>query len=133
MSKTQYFRDNASIFARAVQAYLILIGDAMAGRLVTYEELGERMEHVPMLGKTLDRMAAWTKERELPDLASIVVSKQSGHPTSLGEPGPHPYGITFGQWPGVLAEVRKTNWFAIVPPTVAEVTQAWEHFTQEAA
>ena|SRR5258708_6296021 len=127
----EYFRNHKSIFTRAAQAYLILIGDAMAGRIVTYEDLGDRMEHMPTLGDTLDRMAAWTKEHELPDLASIVVGKDSGRPNSFGEAGLHPYGTTLEQWPGVLADVRKTDWFAIVPPTAAEIAQAWERFVAQ--
>jgi len=127
--KACYFKDERSIFARAAQAYLILIGDAMAGRIVTYEDTADRMGHMPTLGDTLDRMAAWTRERELPDLASIVVGKDTGRPNSLGMPGRHPYTITLEQWPGELAKVRKTEWFAIVPPTVKEIEEAWARFT----
>lgn len=131
--KPQYFRDGKSIFARAAQAYLVLISDAAAGRLaVTYEEVADRMEHAPMLGDTLDRMAAWTKERGLPDLAAIVVGKDSGRPNCFDSPGPeHPYNTTHEQWPGVLAEVRQTKWFAIVPPTAKEIEQAWERFVAQ--
>jgi hypothetical protein len=127
----EYFRDHKSIFARAAQAYQILVGDAMDGRIVTYEKTGDRMKSMPMLGETLDRIAAWTKERDLPDLSAIVVNKDSGQPGNFGEPGVHPYAITLEQWPGVLADVRKTDWFAVVPPTAKEIEQAWERFVAQ--
>ena len=128
----EYFKDHKSIFARAAQAYLILIGDAMAGRIVTYEDLAERMETMPMLGETLDRMAAWTKERDLPDLASIVIGKDSGRPNSFDNPSPNqPYGTQLEQWPGVLAAIHRTKWFAIVPPTEAEIERAWMLFVAQ--
>ncbi len=131
MSTPEYFRDGSSIFSRAAQAYVILVGDAMTGRLVTYEELGARMKHMPTLGDTLDRMAAWTKERGLPDLASIVVSKHRGRPSSFDEGGNHPYKITLEEWPDELAKVRKEDWFAIVPPNPNEIGQAWEVFVSQ--
>lgn len=126
----EYFQDQRSIFARAAQAYLILIADATAGRVVTYEELASRMEPyvAPGLGRTLDRITSWTKERDLPDLAAIVVGKESGRPTSLGEPGVHPYAISLEQWPAMLAKVREEKWFSVIPPTAADIDQAWARF-----
>ncbi len=64
----EYFQDQRSIFARAAQAYLILIADATAGRVVTYEELASRMEPyvAPGLGRTLDRMNVMDKRARPP-------------------------------------------------------------------
>jgi hypothetical protein len=87
---------------------------------VTYEELAQRahQQDKGLLTPPLDLVAAWCQANGLPALTSLVVETMTGTPAS---------GIDAPLKGNVAAEqgkVREYDWFAIFPPSVAELTPA---------
>jgi hypothetical protein len=102
--------------ATALRLYLILICCAARGETVTYEDLAQRahQQDKGLLTPPLDLVAGWCKANGLPALTLLVVETVTGKPA----PGVDSKG-------DVVAEqdrVREFDWFAIFPPSVAELT-----------
>jgi hypothetical protein len=106
--------------ATALRLYLILICCAARGETVTYEELAQRahQQDKGLLAPPLDLVAGWCQANGLPALTLLVVE------TVTGKPAP---GVDATREGNVAAEqdkVREYDWFAIFPPSVAELAPA---------
>ncbi len=106
--------------ATALRLYLILICCAARGETVTYEELAQRahQQSKALLAPPLDLIAGWCHANTLPPLTLLVVE------TVTGEPSP---GVEATRKRNAVAEQDKVcdyDWFAIFPPSVAELTPA---------
>ena len=106
--------------ATALRLYLILICCAARGETVTYEELAQRahQQDKGLLTSPLDLVAEWCKAAGLPPLTLLVVE------TVTETPAP---GVGAARKGNVAVEqdkVREYDWFAIFPPSVAELTPA---------
>ena len=111
------FADNSVYPTRALQAWLILIGQARLRRTLTYGELDKLMHYgSAQLGGILDYIFWYCKMSGLPPLALIVVNKETGKP---------------GEWEGMdtVADVPQDqavfdfDWYSIIPPTPEELTE----------
>jgi hypothetical protein len=100
--------------ATALRVYLILICCAARGETMTYEDLARRahQEDKGLLTPPLDLVAGWCKANGLPALTSLVVETVTGKP---------PNGVEAA---AEQERVREYDWFAIFPPSVAELTPA---------
>ena len=106
--------------ATALRIYLILICCAARGETVTYEDLAQRahLQDKGLLTPPLDLVAGWCKANGLPALTLLVVE------TVTGKPAP---GVDASAGVEAAAEqerVGEYDWFAIFPPSVAELTPA---------
>jgi hypothetical protein len=104
----------------ALRLYLILICCAARGETVTYEELAQRahQQDKGLLTPPLDLVAGWCKANGLPALTLLVVETVTGKPSPV---------VEAARKEDVEAErdrVREYDWFAIFPPSVAELTPA---------
>jgi hypothetical protein len=106
--------------ATALRLYLILICCAARGETVTYEELGQRAQQPGqgLLGPPLDLIAGWCQANGLPALTLLVVE------TVPGKPSPGVDAARKGDVKSEQDKVREYDWFAIFPPSVAELTPA---------
>src|SRR5258708_12437375 len=82
-----FFRDDSQIGARALQAYLVLIGLAWNRRTITYSELSHnRMQHYVDDGiddSLLGCIRGWCYEDDLPPLAALIVNDATELPPHL--------------------------------------------------
>jgi hypothetical protein len=106
--------------ATALRLYLILICCAARGETVTYEDLAQRAQQQDkgLLTPPLDLVAGWCQANGLPALTLLVVETATGRP---------PPGVQTAYKGNAAAEqdrVREYDWFAIFPPSVAELTPA---------
>jgi hypothetical protein len=100
--------------ATALRIYLILICCAARGETVTYEDLAQRahLQDKGLLTPPLDLVAGWCKANGLPALTLLVVETVTGKP---------PAGVEAA---AEQERVGEYDWFAIFPPSVAELTPA---------
>ncbi|SRR5258708_40218646 len=107
--------ENSTRAMRALQAWLILIGQAQIKRKpFTYEELGEKM-NFPYFGlaRVLGRIKRFCELNDLPPLTVLVVNKKTGIPGSgLGEM----------DYQKEQERVLAINWYNIMPPTLEELS-----------
>jgi hypothetical protein len=104
----------------ALRLYLILICCAARGETVTYEELAQRAHQQDrgLLTPPLDLVAGWCRANGLPAPTLLVVEAVTAKPAP---------GVDAARKGNVAAEqdkVREYDWFAIFPPSVAELTPA---------
>jgi hypothetical protein len=106
--------------ATALRLYLILICCAARGETVTYEELAQRAHQANkgLLTSPLDLVAAWCRANGLPALTLLVVESMTG------KPAPSVDATYNGNVAPEQDKVREYDWFAIFPPSVAELTPA---------
>jgi hypothetical protein len=113
MSSLKKFNPSATRSARAVQAWLILVGAAMNRQSITYKQLGQKMYGRPaagVLAQILDHVAWRCKAGRLPPLTAIVVGMRRGRPGS-GIP------IDMQKLDRLREKVYAYDWYNVVPPT----------------
>lgn len=106
---------------RAVQAWMILIGMAMNRQTETYKRLSVRMfgrEAAGVLGNILGHIAFFCEDNDLPQLNVLVVG------TERGTPG-HLIPLDSAEIDAVREAVYQMDWYNIVPPTAAELSEAY--------
>ena len=110
------FTQLSSAPARALQTYLILIGCAANQQVITYARLAERAGLLTptLLFTSLDRLAEWCRKEGLPPLTSLAVAEDTGAPGAG-------YRLPLADLAGQQNRARKFDWYAIVPPTIAEL------------
>jgi len=109
---------------RVIQAWLILIGKAHNRQTVTYGELSKLMrgKNAPPLGRRagqwkgmrLGQLFTYCKERRLPLLPVIVVTKKTGKPADLAPYNP----------PDTDEERERVfdfDWYGYYPPSESEL------------
>jgi len=113
------FAQFSSASARALQVYLVLIGCAANQQVLTYARLAELVGlHTPAwLFASLERLADWCQKEGLPPLTSLVVAEDTGVPGNN-------YRLPLHELAAQQNRARKFNWYAIVPPTMAELEQS---------
>jgi hypothetical protein len=106
--------------ARALQAWIILVGAAMNRQTLTYEGLSVKMfqrKAAGVLDKILGHVAFYCIEQGLPPLTSIVVGKGRGTP-----------GQDIPLEPAALDSARERvyayDWYDEIPPSQDELAAA---------
>lgn len=106
--------------ARAVQAWVILVGAAMNRQTLTYLGLSQlmyRRNAAGVLDKILGHVAFYCNEQGLPPLTSIVVGKGRGTP---GQDIP----LDMDSLDGARERVYAYDWYDEYPPTEEELAAA---------
>ena len=115
------FNPSSNAPARAVQAWLILVGAAMNRQTLTYDGLAQlmfRRKAAGVLDKILGHIAFYCNdEKGLPLLTSIVVGKKRGAPG-------HDIPIDPKKIDSERERVYRYDWFNIYPPTADELRAA---------
>ena len=109
--------------ARAVQAWQILVGQAMNRQTITYLGLSRLMygkDAQGVLDKILGHIAFYCIDSELPPLTSIVVGKGRGTP---GDDIP----VDLSQINTQREEVYEFNWYNVYPPSENGLQSAFDH------
>lgn len=106
---------------RALQAWQYLIGKAANRQIVKYEELRILMEYPTSnpLASILGCIMHYCDQKDLPPLTIIVVNRH-------GIPGEGFTAENLENYHQRREDVFNYNWFAIVPPSIAELQQARE-------
>lgn len=99
--------------ARAIQAWIILVGHATRRQTLTYSDLNHMVNfsNPRNLNRILEYIMRFCNKHGLPSLTSIVVSKSTGVP---GEGLPD-----FD--PAHHERVFQYDWYGIFPPTIEEL------------
>jgi hypothetical protein len=116
----RYYKDEATIYTRALQLYIFLTFRAKENRLVSYSECCKHMGYkgAGVLGGTLATIAWWCKDNDLPAITSIVVNHEDG------KPGP---GFTFAKdIPSEQWKVFTKNWHEFMPPSLKDLRASRE-------
>jgi hypothetical protein len=109
------FDQLSSAPARALQIYLILIGCAANQQVITYAKLAERVGvSGALLVAPLGHLAEWCLREGLPPITSLAIADDTG------APGPG-YPLALEQLAAQQNRVRKFNWYAILPPALADL------------
>ena len=110
------FDQLASAPARALQIYLILIGCAANQQVITYGRLADRAGVLTptWLFASLRHLAEWCLQEGLPPLTSLAVAEDTGAPGAG-------YPLPLGELAAQQNRARKFDWYAIVPPAVADL------------
>lgn len=106
--------------ARALQAWIILVGAAMNRQTLTYEGLSVKMfqrKAAGVLDKILGHVAFYCIEQGLPPLTSIVVGKGRGTP---GQDIP----LDPAALDGARERVYAYDWYDEIPPSQDELAAA---------
>jgi hypothetical protein len=105
---------------RALQAWQYLIGDAVERRIPRYEDLRELMEYTDdrPLTSILSCIMWYCEQNELPPLTIIVVNR-------FGVPGPGFSTERAENYHQRGEDVFNYPWYRMVPPTVAELREAY--------
>ena len=117
------FNPHASHPARAVQAWQILVGHAMRGQTLSYEELSRLMYQkaaAGVLAGILGHVAFYCKGNELPILTAIVVGKYRGTPGEQIPLAPDDVDVE-------RQKVFKYDWYNVYPPTEDALRSAFEN------
>ncbi len=108
--------------ARAVQAWQILVGQAMNRQTITYLELSRRMygrDAAGVLDEILGHIAFYCIDSGIPPLTSIVVGKGRGTP---GADIP----IDPAQIDALREKVYEFDWYDLYPPSESELKAAFD-------
>jgi hypothetical protein len=122
MTMVTKFNPSSTMAARAVQAWQILVAQAMTRQTLTYDDLGKLMfqkKAAGVLDKILGHVAFFCNDHKLPPLTSIVVGK------GRGTPGPG-IPVTQARMDKEREKVYKRDWYDIYPPTEAELKAAYD-------
>ncbi|MDK6079485.1 hypothetical protein [Massilia varians] len=106
--------------ARALQAWIILVGAAMNRQTLTYEGLSVKMfqrKAAGVLDKILGHVAFYCIEQGLPPLTTIVVGKGRGTP---GQDIP----LDPAALDGAREKVFAYDWYDEIPPSQDELAAA---------
>ena len=112
------FDQLSSAPARALQIYLILIGCAANQQTITYDKLAQRVGLLTpsCLFVSLGHLSEWCLHEGLAPLTSLAIAEDTG------APGPgHP--LPLESLAAQQNRARKFDWYAIVPPAVADLEQ----------
>jgi hypothetical protein len=115
------FNPSSSNPERALQAWQILIGNAMRRQTVTYLGLSREMyqkDAAGVLAKILGHVAYFCRENDFPALTAIVVNKGSGSP-GVGIPA------DASRMDQIREEVYAFDWYDVVPPTTEQLAAAF--------
>lgn len=114
------FEQLSSAPARALQIYLVLIGCAVNQQTIVYTKLAQRLGLLTptWLPSSLGHLADWCLREGLPPITSLAIADDTG------EPGPG-YPLPLDSLSAQQARVRKFDWYAIVPPTVADLERPY--------
>ena len=119
MKSTITFNPHSSQERRALQAWQILISQAMNRQTITYKSLSILMfgnQASGVLGGILGHIAFYCNEYELPPLTAIVVNSTTGLP---GDEIPISLDLNV-----VREDVYNFDWFNVYPPTEKELKDA---------
>ena len=119
------FRDNPTIYTRALQIWQVLIAKAENRQTMTYGALADaiRVGGAQVIGMFLGPIMRYCQENELPPLTVLVVNSQTG------EPGP---GLTSINQLNVEREsVFKYDWYGLIPPTPGEFEEIHKRSQQK--
>lgn len=108
--------------ARAVQAWQILVGQAMDRKTITYLALSHLMYHKDAAGvlpQILGHIAFYCIDNELPPLTSIVVRKGGGTP---GDEIP----VDLSQIDTQREKAYEFDWYDVYPPSENEMKSAFD-------
>jgi len=108
--------------ARALQAWIILVGAAMNRQTLTYEGLSVKMyqkKAAGVLDKILGHVAFYCIEQGLPPLTSIVVGKGRGTP---GQDIP----LDSAALDGARERVYAYDWYNEYPPTAEQLAESMQ-------
>ena len=108
--------------ARAVQAWQILVGRAMRGQSLSYEDFSRLMygkDAAGVLGGILDHVAYYCDLHRLPPLTAILVGK---FPRTPGEEIPVSRQFADADREQVFGQ----DWYDIYPPGEAELRHAYD-------
>lgn len=111
------FDQNATLEARALQAWIILLGAATRRETVRYGDLAHQMFHSQALrnmGRILGHIAAYCAENRHPDLNCIVVNRKG----RAGEGIPR-------DSDRLREKVYDYDWYDYIPPSMDELKQAF--------
>lgn len=117
--KALTFNPTISRADRALQAWQILVGNAIRGEITTYHKLSQQMFRHPaqgVLAGILGCIAWWCSDHELPILTTLVVNSTTGE---CGDGLPLKGGIHEERM-----RVLDTDWYDIVPPSAFELETA---------
>jgi hypothetical protein len=116
----QTFNPHAAHSARAVQAWQILVGNAMNRQMITYQGLSRLMygkDASGVLSSILGHIAFYCIDNGLPPLTSIVVGKSRGTPGAEIPINP----ATIDQ---AREKVYQHDWYDVYPPSEADLSAA---------
>jgi hypothetical protein len=110
------FDQMSSAPVRALQIYLVLIGCAANRQTITYTKLAERLGLLTpsWLPSSLSYLSDWCLHEGLPPLTSLALADDAG------VPGPG-YPLPLESLPAQQSRVCKFDWYAIMPPTLADL------------
>jgi len=116
------FDQLSSAPARALQIYLILIGCAANQQTITYAKLAERLGLLTpsWLFVSLGHLAEWCLHEGLAPLTSLAIAEDTG------APGPG-YPLPLESLAAQQNRARIFDWYAIVPPAVADLERIRLH------
>ena len=111
---------NQGTWGRTLKAYMVLTLLAYRRQTITYGDLGNKIGEIAQnVGSPhLNRIANYCEEVGLPDLASLVVLKETG------EPNPDGYGPLDNLYVDREAVYGFEDWFDVIPPTIQELQNA---------
>jgi hypothetical protein len=114
----KFFYEDATRPGRALQVWLILIGNAARREINTYGNIGELIG-VPAIavGQFLNPIYGFCEQNELPRLTTLVVRQNTGEPGD-GYPGPR------NTISADREQVYQYDWFGIFPPTLDQLGAA---------
>ena len=116
------FNPTSKAPARAVQAWQILVGNAMNRQTVTYEGLSKLMYNkkaAGVLAHILGHIAFYCLDNKIPPLTALVVGK------GPGKPG-HRIPLAPLKIDKEREKVYQYDWHNIYPPTEEELVDAYE-------
>ena len=112
------FDEEGNVFARALQVWLILVGNATRREIPNYGYIAGLIgTPPPAIGGFLNPIEHFCQQNELPDLAVLVVNQ------ATGQPGPG----FLGDQNTIDAErerVYQYDWLAVFPPTMEQLEMA---------
>lgn len=123
MNLTRRFSDESDNKARLIQAWIILVGKARNRQTITYSGLANLMhgERKPSLGKRagqwkgmqLGQLLAYCRDRKLPLLPVIVITKETGLPADMAPYNSHEANAE-------RERVFNFDWYDLHPPSEEE-------------
>lgn len=115
------FEDDSNNPNRALQIYLILIGAARSRQVLTYDIVSKIIGYkgAGVISKPLGHIMFWCRENNLPSLTTLIVNSETGLPGD---------GLT--QAADLNSERERVfdyPWFDLVPPTPAQLQNAFKN------
>jgi len=114
-----YYDDKPHRPERAQQIWLILIGKAANKQLMTYKELAEILGYKGsgVFADTLDHIACYCIQNNLPGLTCLVVNEETGVPGG---------GIPVADPEAERMKVFSNQWYKLFPPSPSELKEAYD-------